>query len=78
MKWFSILSVCALAVFATACEKHPAYELPQEHGAGGHHAEVNGGAKAAEHPAEAAKPETAKPEGEAKPGEAPKFFPENK
>ena len=73
MKWFSILAVCALAVFATACEKHPASELPQEHGAGGHHAEAKGEAKAAEHPAEAAKSE-----GEAKPGEAPKFFPENK
>ena len=78
MKWFSILSVCAFAVFATACEKHPASELPQEHAAGGHHAETKGEAKPAEHPAEAAKPETAKPEGEAKPGEAPKFFPENK
>ena len=82
MKWFSILAVCALAVFATACEKHPASELPPEHGAGEHHAEAKGEAapeaKPAEHPAEAAKPEAAKAEGEAKPGEAPKFFPENK
>ncbi len=78
MKWFSILSVCAIAVFATACEKHPAAELPQEHAAGGHHAETKGEAKEPEHPAEAAKPEGAKPEDEPKPGEAPKFFPENK
>ncbi len=81
MKWFSILSVCALAVLATACEKHPASELPPEHEAGRHHAEAKGEAaheaKPAEH-AEAAKPEAAKPDGEAKPGEAPKFFPETK
>ena len=82
MKWFSIASVCALAVFATACEKHPASELPPEHGAGEHHAEAKGEAvheaRPAEHAPEAAKPETVKIEGEAKPGEAPKFFPENK
>ena len=82
MKWFSIASVCALAVLATACEKHPASELPPEHGAGPHHAEAKGEAgheaKPAEHAVEAAKPEAAKVEGEAKPGEAPKFFPENK
>ena len=82
MKWFSIASVCALAVFATACEKHPASELPPEHGAGEHHAEAKGeaahDAKPDEHAAEAAKPEPAKAEGDAKPGEAPKFFPENK
>ena len=82
MKWFSIATVCVLAVFATACEKHPASELPPEHGAGEHHAEAKGeaahDAKPDEHAAEAAKPEPAKAEGEAKPGEAPKFFPENK
>lgn len=81
MKWFSIATVCAFAVFATACEKHPASELPPEHGAGEHYAEAKGEAvhegKPAEH-AEAAKAEAAKPEGEAKPGEAPKFFPETK
>ena len=82
MKWFSIASVCALAVFATACEKHPASELPPEHGAAEHHAEAKAEVahevKPAGHAAEAAKPEAAKPEGEPKPGEAPKFFPENK
>ena len=82
MKWFSIASVCVLAICATACEKHPASELPPEHGAGEHHAEAKGEAaseaKPAEHATEAAKPEPAKAEGEPKPGEAPKFFPENK
>ena len=82
MKWFSIASACVLAVFATACEKHPASELPPEHGAGEHHAEAKGEAvheaTPAERTPEAAKPETVKTEGEAKPGEAPKFFPENK
>ena len=78
MKWISIASVCAFAVFATACEKHPASELPPEHGAGEHHAEAKGEAAHEAKPAEAAKPEAAKPEGETKPGEAPKFFPENK
>ena len=81
MKWSSIASVCVLAVFATACEKHPASELPPEHGAGEHHAEAKDGAvreaKPAEH-AETAKPEAVKTEGESKPAEAPKFFPENK
>ena len=81
MKWISIASVCALAVLATACEKHPASDLPREHGAGEHHAAAKGEAvsegKPAEH-AESAKADAAKPEGEAKPGEAPKFFPETK
>ena len=77
MKWISIVSVCAFAVFATACEKHPASELPPEHEAGEHHAAAAHEPKAGEH-AEAAKAEAAKPEGEAKPGEAPKFFPETK
>ena len=67
MKRLSIVPICALAVLATACEKHPASELSPKHEAGGHPAEAKGD------PA----PE-AKPEGEAKPGEAPKFFPENK
>ena len=82
MKWFSIASICALAVLGTACEKHPASELPPMHGAGGKHPEAKSDEQhpaqpAAAHP-EAAKPEPAKTEGEAKPGEAPKFFPENK
>ena len=78
MKWFSILAVCALAVLATACEKHPASELPPEHGAGEHHAEAQGEAAPQAKPAEHAEVAKPAPEGEAKPGEAPKFFPETK
>jgi hypothetical protein len=81
MKRSSILALSALAIVTSACEKHPASELPKEHGAGEHHAdakhEEKHDAKPAEHGAEA-KPEAAKHEGEAKPGEAPKFFPETK
>lgn len=81
MKRFSIIPLCVLAVLATACEKHPASELPPAHGAGEHHAEAKGDTGHAAQPAghaEAPKPEAAKPEADAKPGEAPKFFPENK
>jgi hypothetical protein len=82
MKWFSLISVLALAFFINACEMHPASDAPEEgatafgkHEKGG---EANTEAKpAAEAPA-AAKPEGATPAPEAKPGEAPKFFPENK
>ena len=70
MKWLPIIPICALAVFATACEKHPASELSLKHGAGEHHAEAKGEAAQETKPAEHA--------GEAKPAEAPKFFPENK
>ena len=82
MKSFSIAAIAALAVLTSACEKHPASELPPKHGAGEHHAEsatgTPHGEKPAEHTAEAPKPEAAKPDPEAKPGEAPKFFPETK
>lgn len=82
MKWSSIASACVLAVFATACEKHPASELPPVHGAGEHHAGAKGEtvheAKPARHAAEVAHPAAAKSEAETKPAEAPKFFPENK
>ena len=75
MKRFSIIPLCVLAVLATACEKHPASALPPAHGAGDHHGEAKGehghAAKPAEH-AEAPKQEAAKP------GEAPKFFPDGK
>jgi hypothetical protein len=81
MKWFSIIPLCVLAVLATACEKHPASALPPAHGAGDHHGEAKGDhghtAKPAEH-AEAPKQEAAKPAADAKPGEAPKFFPDGK
>ncbi len=82
MKWFSIASVCIFAVFATACEKHPASELPPAHGAGEHHAGATGEtvheARPAGHAAEVANPAAAKAEAETKPGAAPKFFPETK
>ena len=89
MKWFSVLPILALAFLSSACEKHPASELPPEHAtAFGEHAAHGestghgGGEKAEPKPAgEAAAPakaESSAPAGEAKPGEAPKFFPENK
>jgi hypothetical protein len=78
MKWFSIAPFCAFVVLTTACEKHPASDLPPEFRGESKHAEVkHDGKPAAEHP-EIAKPEAAKPATDAKPGEAPKFFPENK
>ena len=81
MKRFSIIPLCVLVVLGTACEKHPASELPPAHGAGEHHAGAKGetghAAKPAEHP-EAPKHEAAKPAADVKPGEAPKFFPDGK
>ena len=81
MKRFAIIPLCVLAVLATACEKHPASALPPAHGAGDHHGEAKGehghAAKPAEH-AEAPTQEAAKPAADAKPGEAPKFFPDGK
>ncbi len=89
MKWFSVLSILALAFLSNACEKHPASELPAEHAtAFGSHSEHE--VKPAEEKAAETKPAAeahaktevpaaaeAKP-AEAKPGEAPKFFPETK
>jgi hypothetical protein len=81
MKRLSIIPLCVLAVLGTACEKHPASELPPAHGAGDHHGEAKDShghaAKPAAH-AEAPKPEAAKTAAEVKPGEAPKFFPDGK
>lgn len=85
MKRISALVILsALAFFGNACEKHPAAELPAEHATafGAHAAGHEGGehhqaGAAAEH-APAAKPEPSAPAAEAKPGEAPKFFPEKK
>jgi len=91
MKRLSVLLLGALALFVNACEKHPASQLPGEHatefekylpGHGGDHhgADTHAPKAAAAHaaPAPSAHAETAKPATEAKPGEAPKFFPEKK
>ena len=82
MKWFSLIPVLALAFLANACEKHPAAELPEEgQTAFGEHAkgaEEKTEAKPATEAAAPAKSESSTPAPEAKPGEAPKFFPENK
>jgi hypothetical protein len=89
MKWSSILALSASVIFATACEKHPASEL-EGHGHG-HGAEAKEGhaptpehgeaPKAGGH-GEAPKSAETKPaegqHGEAKPAEAPKFFPDSK
>ena len=79
----ALVLLSALAFFGNACEKHPASELPAEHAtAFGAHATGHGGdthhpASPAEH-APAAKPEASAPAADAKPGEAPKFFPDKK
>jgi hypothetical protein len=82
MKWFSIISVLALAFFANACEKHQTKDSPEEDktefGPHSIHNEEKAETKpAAEAPAPA-KTEATAPAPEAKPGEAPKFFPEKK
>ena len=71
MKFLSLLSLCALALFWNACEKQPVGDDPQpgieaKHGAEKHDAKAPGHSEAAK-PAEGAKTE-----------EAPKFFPEKK
>ncbi len=88
MKRLSVLLLGALALFVNACEKHPVSQLPDEHATefgkylGGHGAEKQGDHHApkaeAEHAPAAKHEEPAKPVAEAKPGEAPKFFPEKK
>jgi hypothetical protein len=70
MKWPSILLVGVVALLSNACEQHPASELEGGHGAEAH-AAPHAGAPAPAH-AEEKKAE------EAKPGEAPKFFPDKK
>jgi len=83
MKRLSVLLLGALALFVNACEKHPASQLPAEHamefgkhleghGAAGHGADSHAPKAAAEHAPAAPQAEAAKP------GEAPKFFPEKK
>ena len=71
MRFLSLLSLCALALFWNACEKQPLAGDPhpgvhEEHGAEKHDA------KSAEHI------EPAKPGEGAKAEAAPKFFPEKK
>jgi len=83
MKWFSIIPVLALAFLANACEKHLASELPEEGAtAFGEHAagagEVKLEAKPAGESVAPTQPGTPVPSTEARPGEAPKFFPESK
>jgi len=81
MKWFSIIPVLAVAFLASACEKHLASELPEEGAtAFGEHA---AGASAEKPDVKsagdaAAQSGTPAPPADAKPGEAPKFFPETK
>jgi hypothetical protein len=82
MKWLSFIPVVALAFTAIACEKHPYSELPAE-GARAFGeppaaaAEAKPEAKPAGEPAAAA-PGAPAPAADAKAGEAPKFFPQNK
>jgi hypothetical protein len=82
MKWLSLIAVLALAFLVDACEMHTAAELPEEGATEfGKHEKGNEEKlevkPAAEAPA-APKPEATTPAPEAKPGEAPKFFPESK
>ena len=81
MKRFTIIPVLALAFIVAACEKHPVGDAPE----GTQFGPKENAEKAEPKEAKEAKPagEAAKPEGtaatpEAKPGEAPKFFPEEK
>jgi hypothetical protein len=82
MKWFSLIPALALAFLVDACEMHPASELPEEGAtAFGKHekgSEENVQAKPAGEAVAAPKSEATAPAPEAKSGEAPKFFPENK
>jgi hypothetical protein len=85
MKWISLLPILALALLINACEQHPATDSPGEEvhafgkpeSAAAEKAEPQPdqpGKKSEAKPAEAA----ATPAATAKPGEAPKYFPENK
>ncbi|EDY21586.1 hypothetical protein CfE428DRAFT_0831 [Chthoniobacter flavus Ellin428] len=82
MKWLSIISVLALAFVFNACEMHPTSDSPgeeaKEFGKYEKGGEEKAEAKPAAEPAAAAKPEAAAATPLPKPGEAPKFFPENK
>jgi hypothetical protein len=80
MKRLSVLLLSALALLVNACEKHPASRLPDEHATqfGAHAAGHGSGEKHAAKPAAEHAPAAATPAAGAKPGEAPKFFPEKK
>jgi hypothetical protein len=84
MKRLSILPILALAFVLGACEKHPLSDLPPEGAtAFGPHAWKPGQGEVTEGKpvGEAAAPEktdAVAPVAEGKPGESPKFFPENK
>ena len=71
MKRISALLFCAFGIAFNACEKHPASELEDAHGAPEAHAPA---AKHAPSAAHDAKPGDGTPAH----GEAPKFFPEKK
>ena len=84
MKWFSVLSIVALAFLANACEKHPASDAPEEGvtAFGEHskaHHEEKGEAKHAEEAAPSKEAAPAAPEA-AKSSEGSKIqiFPEKK
>ncbi|MEZ0255470.1 MAG: hypothetical protein ACAI37_09325 [Chthoniobacter sp.] len=86
MKWFSVLSIVALAILANACEKHPVSDAPEEgrtqfgeHSKEHEGHEEKGEAKHGEEAAPSKEAAPAAPEA-AKPGEASKIqiFPEKK
>ena len=89
MKWFSVLSIVALAFLANACEKHPVSDAPEEGAtqfgehSKGHESHEGHGEKSEVKPTDqpaAATKETPKAGADAKPGEASKIqiFPEKK
>ena len=92
MKILSLLSVCALALFSNACEKHPLAGDPAPGVHAEHSAEAQGGEKHEAHPSsgspsssstsgethDAKAHEATKPAEGAKTEESPKFFPEKK
>ena len=76
MRFLSLFSFCVFVVFATACQRHP---LPGDPQPGLHEEHSEEAAGAEKHDAKApANTESARPAEGAKPGEAPKFFPEKK
>lgn len=83
MKWFSVLSIVALAFLANACEKHPVSDAPEEgrtqFGEHSKEHEEKGEAKHSEEAAPSKEAAPATPEA-AKSGEASKIqiFPEKK
>ena len=76
MKRFSLLAVCALALFSNACEQHKASELEVEHENLAHESQTPSG-KSTIDPQKPA-PELVQPPTPSTPAPAPKFFPEAK